>query len=87
MHIVLGEEDIVGLADAMAREHDESRLYCVPTAIAEIIQYLRSEIRRHVADLVIARRLEHRLLLLESLAAAQSRGREFWSGECDPSIP
>jgi len=46
--------------------------------IGDVIQALRAEIRQHVADEAMARRMEHRLLLLESLTAAQAGGSTLW---------
>jgi hypothetical protein len=80
MHILFGEESLSALGETLSQETGEDGWYCVPSAIGDVIHTLREEIRRHVRDTAAARRMEHRLLMLESLTAAQLRGQKFWSG-------
>jgi len=78
MHILLEEESAASLGDLLAQEHEMAGWYSVPALIGDVIQALRAEIRQYVADEAMARRMEHRLLLLESLTAAQAGGSTLW---------
>jgi hypothetical protein len=78
MHILFEEESAASLEDLLAQGHETAGWYCVPAVIGDVIRTLRDEIRQHVADEAMARRMEHRLLLLESLTAAQAGGSSLW---------
>jgi hypothetical protein len=83
MHILFEEENGASLDEILTLDSEGDGWYCVPSAIGDVIRTLREEIRAHVGNAAAARQMEHRLLLLESLTAAQSRGRAFWSGGAD----
>jgi hypothetical protein len=80
MHILFEEESAASVEELLAEGHQMGDWYCVPTVIGDVIRSLRDEIRRHVADEGTARRMEHRLLLLESLVATQAGEEAHWSG-------
>lgn len=81
MHILLEEESAASLDELLAQEHEMAGWYSVPAVIGDVIQTLRAEIRQYVADEAMARRMEHRLLLLESLTTAQAGGATLWGDE------
>jgi|SwirhirootsSR3_FD_contig_51_10066357_length_347_multi_3_in_0_out_0_1 hypothetical protein len=78
MHILFEEESAASLEELLAQEHETAGWYSVPAMIGDVIRTLRAEIREHVADEAMARRMEHRLLLLESLTTAQAGGSTLW---------
>jgi hypothetical protein len=84
MHILFEEESAATVDELIAQQDESEGWYCIPSAIGDVVRVLRDEIRQHVVDTAAARRMEHRLLLLESLAAAEGRGRAFWSGSIEP---
>ena len=78
MHILFEEESAATVEELLAQEHETAGWDSVPAVIGDVIRALRDEIRQHVADEAMARRMEHRLLLLESLTTAQAGGSTLW---------
>jgi len=83
MHILFEEESAVRLDELLGESHETAGWYSVPTVIQDVIRALRDDIREHVADGLVARRMEHRLLLLESLTTAQAGGASLWGGSLE----
>jgi hypothetical protein len=80
MHILFEEESTASVEELLAQGDETAGWYCVPAVIGDVIRRLREEIGQNVADEAMARRMQHRLLLLESLTTAQAGGAGFWWG-------
>jgi hypothetical protein len=83
MHILFEEESAASLEELLGESPETAGWYSVPGMIGDVIRTLRNEIREHVADGAMARRMEHRLLLLESLTTAQAGGAALWGGSVE----
>jgi uncharacterized tellurite resistance protein B-like protein len=63
MYILFGEEEITELRDLIAEEYGTNAC-----TIEQVVEALRRDIRESVVDKAVARRMEHRILFLQSLA-------------------
>ena len=63
MYILFGEEDVTELCDLVVGEY-ETNAYTVEQVVAAF----RRDIGEPVADKNVARRMEHRLVFLQSMA-------------------
>jgi hypothetical protein len=63
MYILFGEEDVTELRDLVVGEY-ETNAYTVE----QVVEAFRRDIGESVADKNVARRMEHRLVFLQSMA-------------------
>jgi hypothetical protein len=63
MYILFGEEDVTELCDLVVGEY-ETNAYTVE----QVVEAFRRDIGASVADKNVARRMEHRLVFLQSMA-------------------
>jgi hypothetical protein len=63
MYILFGEEDVTELCDLVVGEY-ETNAYTVE----QVVEAFRRDIGESVADKNVARRMEHRLVFLQSMA-------------------
>jgi hypothetical protein len=63
MYILFGEEDVTELRDLIAEEYETNAC-----TVDQVVEAFRRDIGESVADKVVARRMEHRLVFLQSMA-------------------
>ena len=69
MYILFGEEEISELRDLIAEEYQTNTW-----TVERVVEALRRDIEASVTDKAIARRMEHRLVFLQSMALLAGYG-------------
>jgi hypothetical protein len=63
MYILFGEEDVTELRDLVVGEYETNAC-----TVEQVVEAFRRDIGESVADKNVARRMEHRLVFLQSMA-------------------
>jgi hypothetical protein len=63
MYILFGEEDVTELRDLVVGEYETNAW-----TVEQVVEAFRRDIGESVADKNVARRMEHRLVFLQSMA-------------------
>jgi hypothetical protein len=69
MYILFGEEDVTELRGLIAEEYETNAW-----TVEQVVEAFRRDIGESVADKNVARRMEHRLVFLQSMALLAGYG-------------